>query len=201
MAFDLGNYLERSANALRDMIAGRDAEKFAGIAELMSTSLKAGNKVLLCGNGGSAADAQHLTGELVGRFYRDRPGLPAISLTTDASVVTAAANDYGYEQVFSRQLAALGRPGDVLWALTTSGNSANVLRAVETAVLQEMSVVLFTGAGGGAAHQVIGDASLDNGAKRLWYRAPSDETPIVQQCHLIAGHAVCALVEELLFPC
>ncbi len=159
-------------------------------AALVVTSLRAGGKLMICGNGGSAADAQHWAGELVSRFMYDRPGLPAIALTTDSSIMTAIGNDYGYERLFSRQVEALGRPGDVLFALSTSGRSPNILAALHAARSQQIVTVGFTGAGGGEMLALCD----------LCLRMPSDSTPRIQEGHEAAGHAICALVERAMFP-
>ncbi|MEZ5653645.1 MAG: D-sedoheptulose 7-phosphate isomerase [Burkholderiaceae bacterium] len=159
------------------------------VADCCAQALADGGKILLCGNGGSAADCQHIAGELVGRFAFDRPGLAAIALTTDASVNTAIANDYGYEHAFARQVQALGRPGDLLWAYSTSGNSPNVLAAIKAASDAGMTVIGLTGRRGGAmrerCHHLLA--------------MPSDQTPHVQECHLMVGHALCELIERKLF--
>lgn len=172
----------------------RFAEQAAGdiarAVEIVAACLRSGGKVLLCGNGGSAADAQHIAGELVGRFRRERPAFHAIALTTDTSVMTAVANDYGFETIFARQVEGLGRPGDVLLAYSTSGNSPNVLKAIETARRLGMRVVGFAGATGGAMA-----AACD-----VCIQAPGPDTPTVQECHAAAGHTLCRFVEELLCP-
>jgi D-sedoheptulose 7-phosphate isomerase len=142
--------------------------------------------VYVCGNGGSAADAQHIAGELAGRFRRDRPALACVALTTDTSVLTAVGNDFSYEQVFSRQVEALGRPGDVLWALSTSGNSPNVLAAARTAAGAGMKVVAMTGAAGGALGELAD----------LCFRAPAERTDLVQQLHQLAYHVICEVIDE-----
>ena len=153
-------------------------------------ALKAGNKLLFAGNGGSAADAQHWAGELVSRFYYDRPGLAAIALTTDTSILTAIGNDYGYDYTFARQIEALARAGDVFIAISTSGNSANIIRAAEAAVARGVKVVGFTGESGGRL------ASLCD----ICFRIPSSETPRIQEGHEFLGHLLCALIEAELFP-
>ena len=153
-------------------------------------ALKRGNKLLFAGNGGSAADAQHWAGELVSRFYYDRPGLPGIALTTDTSIMTAIGNDYGYDYVFARQVEALGQQGDVLFAISTSGNSKNIVRAIEAARGKHMTVVGFTGQGGGQM------ANLCD----LCFRVPSGETPRIQEGHEALGHMLCALIEAEMFP-
>ncbi|HTQ35606.1 MAG TPA: D-sedoheptulose 7-phosphate isomerase [Steroidobacteraceae bacterium] len=153
-------------------------------------ALKNGRKILLAGNGGSAADAQHWAGELVGRFYYDRPALPAIALTTDTSALTAIGNDYGYDYIFARQLEALGKAGDVFIALSTSGNSANIIRAVNAAKSLGLQVIGFSGQGGGKL------APLAD----MCFRVPSTETPRIQEGHGFIGHLLCALIEAEMFP-
>lgn len=157
---------------------------------LAVAALRKGRKVLFAGNGGSAADAQHWAGELVSRFYYDRPGLPAIALTTDTSILTAIGNDYGYDYVFARQVEALGLEGDVLVGISTSGNSRNVVRAIEAARAKHMVVIGFTGQSGG---QVAGLCDL-------CFRVPSSETPRIQEGHEALGHLFCALIEAEMFP-
>ncbi len=155
------------------------------IAQVMSTSLKTGGKILWCGNGGSAADSQHLAAELVGRFLRERRGLPSIALSTNTSILTAIGNDYGYERVFSRQVEAIASSGDILVGISTSGNSQNVLAAFETARLMGVVTVAFTGAGGGKMA----------GAADYALQVPSNETPRIQEGHILAGHMICDWVE------
>jgi D-sedoheptulose 7-phosphate isomerase len=157
--------------------------------EISSNALRQGNKLLFAGNGGSAADAQHWAGELVSRFNFDRPGLPAIALTTDTSILTAIGNDYGYDYVFARQVEALGRPGDVVFLLSTSGRSANVLRAVEAARKLQMGVIGFTGELGGDFA-----AACDVG-----FVVPSAATPKIQEGHEFLGHLICGLIEREMF--
>jgi len=165
------------------------SEALARLGAVLAGVLRAGGKVLFCGNGGSAADAQHLACELVGRFRRERDALPALSLSTDPSIVTALANDYGYEEVFARQVAAHGRKGDALVALSTSGRSPNVLRALEAAGAAGLVRIAFVGRGGGP----VADA-----ADHV-FRAPATETPRVQECHILAGHILCEIAESELF--
>ena len=158
------------------------------IADAMTNALKAGRKILLCGNGGSAADAQHIAGELLSRFETDRAPMAAVALTTDTSVLTAVGNDYGFERVFERQVTGLGVKGDVLIALSTSGRSANVLKALDAARARGLVTVGFTGKAGG-----------DMAARcDIILRAPSDRTPVIQQIHIIAAHIVCGLIERRL---
>ena len=164
------------------------AAAIAAAAEAMITCLEGGGTVFFCGNGGSAADAEHLAGELSGRYLVDRPALAAISLTTNTAALTAIGNDYGFEQVFSRPLAGLGRPGDVLVALTTSGRSPNVLGAVETAHALGMVVIGMTGQSA-RRFTALCDLALV---------APATVTPRIQECHIVMGHIVCELVERAL---
>jgi D-sedoheptulose 7-phosphate isomerase len=159
------------------------------IAETCIAALERGNKVLLCGNGGSAADAQHLAGELVSRFMFDRPGLPAFALTTDSSVMTAIGNDYGYEHVFARQVAAVGVKGDVLIAMSTSGRSPNILAALRTAREKGLATIGFTGRAGGDMPSLCD----------VVYHAPAEETPKIQEGHIVVGHIVCGVIERALF--
>lgn len=157
-------------------------------AQLMLQSLLNDGKILSCGNGGSAADAQHFSGELLGRFERERPGLPAVALTTDSSTLTAIANDYQYEDVFAKQVRALGQSGDVLLAISTSGNSENVLRAVTTAHSRGLKVVALIGRDGGTIAQ-----SLTSGDVEL--RVPADRTCRIQEVHLLIIHCLCDLID------
>ena len=161
----------------------------AAVTEEVIAAYGRGNKTLFAGNGGSAADAQHLAAEFVSRFYFDRPGLAAISLSSDPSVVTAIGNDYGYEQLFARQVEAHGRPGDVLFAITTSGGSPNVLKAAETARARGLKTVALTGEKGAAWARTCDFAIV----------VPSAVTPKIQECHIALGHAICAGVEAALF--
>ncbi len=158
------------------------------IARAVTDALKAGNKLLLIGNGGSAADAQHIAAEIVGRYKQERPGWAAIALTTDTSALTAIANDYGFEQIFARQVQGLARRGDVLFALTTSGRSPNILAALRMARDLGVTTIGFTGAKGEGMR-----ASCDQ-----LFVAPTDDTPVVQQIHMMAMHAICDEVEQAL---
>lgn len=152
-------------------------------------AFKSGNKILLCGNGGSAADAQHIAAEFVGRFHRERRSLPAIALTTDTSILTAVGNDYSYDKVFSRQVEGLGEKGDVLIAISTSGNSKNVLEAVRTAKEKEVVCIALTGESGG---ELAGLADF-------CFKAASSKTPHIQEMHITVLHAVSEVIEETLF--
>lgn len=164
-------------------------EAVAQVAALCTDTIRAGGKVMFAGNGGSAADAQHLAGEFVSRFNFDRPGIAGLALTTDTSVLTAIGNDYGYEQVFSRQLQALGRPGDVFVGITTSGQSPNILRAFTQARSAGVRTVGMTGAKGASLREVCDYCII----------VPEHPTPRVQELHIAIGHTICALVEEALF--
>ena len=160
--------------------------EIASAGELCGKALAQGQRIYLCGNGGSAADAQHIAAELIGRFVNHRRALPAIALTTDTSALTAIGNDYGYDEVFSRQVEGLCREGDVLIAISTSGNSDNVLKAVDAAHLAGASVIGLSGKSGGAL-----DAKCD-----VSLVVPSDVTARIQEMHIVIGHLICALVEE-----
>ena len=177
----------RSAEVKR-RFAEQAAAAIARAAELVVDCLGAGGKVLLCGNGGSAADAQHIAGELVGRFKLERPAFAAVALTTDTSILTAVANDYGFDEIFARQVEGLGRQGDVLLAYSTSGSSPNVVKAIEKAKAIGMQTIGLTGAGGGRMAELC----------HLCIKAPADDTPTIQECHAAAGHTICLLAERLL---
>ena len=156
----------------------------------LTAALRGGGKILWCGNGGSAADSQHLAAELVGRFRRERRGLASISLTTDTSILTCVANDFGYDSVFSRQVEAIGRPGDLLVALSTSGNSRNVVAALEAARSKGLTTVALTGKGGGKMAQ-LADHVLS---------VESTDTARIQEVHILAGHMLCDWVEMDCIP-
>ncbi|HEX7272425.1 MAG TPA: D-sedoheptulose 7-phosphate isomerase [Casimicrobiaceae bacterium] len=183
--------LSETARNLDAMAADQDlVSEVSRIAAACVAALRDGCKVLFAGNGGSAADAQHLAGELVSRFAYDRPGLPAFALTTDTSVLTAIGNDYGYERVFARQVEAVGVAGDVFFGLSTSGRSPNVLNALEVARAKRLVTVGMTGRGGG---------HMPGRCDHL-LRIPSDVTPRIQEGHIAVGHAICQIIEEALFP-
>jgi len=156
------------------------------MAERCKEALKSGNKVLFCGNGGSAADAQHLAAELIGRFQKERRSLASVALTTDTSILTAVANDYGYDEVFARQVEGLGRSGDVLIGISTSGNSANVVKAALKARDTGMHTIAFTGEGGGKLKDICD----------ITFAVPSKVTARIQEMHIMVGHIICELVEE-----
>lgn len=184
-------HVARSIAAKQAMLE-RCADLIASAATEIGSCMRNGGKLLLCGNGGSAADCQHIAAEFVGMLnhHFPRPGLPAIALTTDTSILTASANDAGFESVFARQVQALGRRGDVLLALSTSGNSPNVCRALQCARESEVLTIALTGDSGGAMASVAG----------ICIRVPDSVTQYVQECHIVIGHLICALVERQLFP-
>ncbi len=161
----------------------------AKVTDACIAAYKKGNKTLLAGNGGSAADAQHIAGEFVSRFYFDRPGLPSIALSTDTSILTAIGNDYGYENLFSRQVQAQGKPGDIFFGISTSGGSPNVKKAIEQAKSMGITTVALTSAKGTEMAKMCDFAIM----------VPSTVTPKIQECHIVIGHAICAGVEEALF--
>lgn len=171
----------------------RLAVPLAKAAELLADALDRGNKVLSCGNGGSAADAQHFSSELLNRFERERPGLRALALTTDSSALTSIANDHDYAQVFAKQITALGRPGDVLLAISTSGNSPNVVRAVEAAHACGMAVVALSGRDGGALTRRLAPVDIE-------VRVPASVTARIQEVHVLCIHCLCDLIDAQLFP-
>lgn len=159
------------------------------VAQACIDCLGGGGKIFLAGNGGSAADAQHIAGEFVSRFAFDRPGLPAIALTTDTSILTAIGNDYGYEQLFARQIQALGTAGDIFWAYSTSGKSPNILRALEQARSKGLICVGLTGNRGGPMRDLCDH----------YIAIPCSDTPKIQEGHLVIGHTLCGLVEKAMF--
>ena len=184
-------YLVRSRDVIQAAIDDPTfGDAISDIVEVTATALDKGHKLLLAGNGGSAADAQHLAGEMLSRFHYDRAPAAAIALTTDTSVLTAIGNDYGYERLFERQILGLGCAGDVFIAISTSGRSANILRAIDAARQKRILTVGFTGRTGGEM------ASRCD----ICLHAPSDSTPLIQQIHITAGHVICGLVEERLYP-
>jgi len=163
-------------------------EKIEDVAQTIISAIKFGNKLLICGNGGSAADAQHMAGEFVCRFYKDREPLPAIALTTDTSVITAISNDYAYDQIFARQVKALGKKGDILFGISTSGASKNILEAFKVAREMGIKTILLTG----KEEKSIGPYS------DIIIKTPSSDTPRIQEMHLLIEHIICELVETSL---
>ena len=186
-----------AARAIKDLQISRDVfdraladpsfiEQVSRATELVTDALRAGRKILFAGNGGSAADAQHLATELVVRFVVNRTALPAIALTTDSSIMTAIGNDFGFDQLFARQIAALGQSGDVLVAISTSGRSPNIVAACRAARERKLSVIGLTGAGGGSMGELCD----------VLVRVPSDKTAFIQQVHIAVGHIICAAAED-----
>jgi D-sedoheptulose 7-phosphate isomerase len=167
------------------------AKPIAAAVQAVMACVTSGGKVLACGNGGSAADAQHFAAEFVGRYERERPELGAIALTTDSSILTALANDYDFNVVFARQVRALGQPGDVLLAISTSGNSANVVAAIEAAHAREMVVVALTGRGGGRIGQMLRETDVH-------ICVPHERTSRIQEVHILALHCICDAVDTQL---
>ncbi|CAH1228654.1 Phosphoheptose isomerase [Paenibacillus allorhizoplanae] len=185
-----------SSEILRAMEIKRAISKDSDLLRLIEQAARKmievyrnGNKIMLGGNGGSAADAQHIAGEFVSRFYFDRPGLPCIALTTDSSILTAIGNDYGYEQLFARQIQANGQRGDIFIGISTSGNSPNVIRGLEMCRAMGITTIGLTGESGGRM------AALCD----ICIRIPSQETPRIQEAHILIGHILCAIVEESIF--
>jgi len=177
-----------AAIALHERVRADGLDATVAAAQAIAASLKQGGKVLVFGNGGSAADAQHTATELVGRFTRERRGYAAVALTTDGCLMTSVSNDYGYERLFARQVEALGRSGDVALGITTSGQSANVVQALEAARAMKLTTIALTGCDGGAAGR----------AADLHINVPSDVTPRVQEVHMTLLHVICDLVESQL---
>ncbi len=184
----VATHLAEGAATIKTMIS-KTMDEIIAAGELVSQAIIAGNKVLFCGNGGSAADAQHIAAELMGRFMAERGPIAAIALTTDTSMLTAWTNDKGFETLYSRQVEGLGKAGDVLVAISTSGNSPNIIAAVEKAHELRMGVVMFTGETGGKLIQHV--TSLD-----VAIRVPSSDTQHIQEGHITVGHIICALVEQ-----
>lgn len=168
------------------------AEPIARAADMMFSALAQGNKILACGNGGSAADCQHFAAELVGRFEKERLSLPAMALTTDTSILTAVGNDYSFQDIFTKQVQAFGQPGDLLLAISTSGNSSNVIAAINAAHDREMNVIALTGKGGGAIGEMLTDADVH-------ICVPHDRTARIQEVHLLVIHCLCDGIDAALF--
>ena len=192
------NPLERIKHHFQESIHTKEqalesmADPIAAGAELLTQCLLSEGKILSCGNGGSAGDAQHFSSELLNRFERERPGLPAIALTTDSSTVTSIANDYRFEEIFSKQVRALGQPGDVLLGITTSGHSANVVEAIKAAHDRQMKVIALTGRDGGAVAELLQEGDIE-------LRVPASSTARIQEVHLLAIHCLCDLIDNHLF--
>ena len=184
-------YLDETLASLTEFRSGpQHRQMLIDMADVISDALRRGRKLLVCGNGGSAGDAQHIAGEFISRLMYDRAPLAAIALTTDTSVITATGNDYGFQHVFERQVMGLGQEGDVLLGISTSGNSLNVLRAFAAAREKNLVSLGLTGAQGGSMAEFCD----------LLLKAPSAKTAVIQQIHIIGAHIVCALVERIMFP-
>jgi D-sedoheptulose 7-phosphate isomerase len=189
-AITIAEHLRRSCETLERAAADRGLlDAMATIADMIIEALAAGGKILIAGNGGSAADAQHIAGEFLSRLNFDRSPLPAVALTTDSSVLTAVGNDYGFENIFERQIRGLARKGDVFIAISTSGRSRNIIRSLEAARTMGVRTVGFTGMSSSEMAPLC-DICL---------RAPSESTPQIQQIHIVAAHAICGVVERDLF--
>ena len=180
--------------SIQTKIAAADVlpEKIAKAGKLMVKTLLNGGKILTCGNGGSAGDAQHFSAEMLNRYERDRPPLPAIALTTDTPTMTAIGNDYNFNQIFSKQIKALGQPGDILLAFSTSGNSKNVIEAIRAALAKDILIITCTGKDGGEMAGLIG-------ANDVEIRVPSNSTARIQEVHLVVIHSLCDLIDNQLF--
>lgn len=192
------NHLERVQQHFAASIAAKQQAQqvlpaaIVQAAEAMAACLRDNRKIMSCGNGGSAGDSQHFSSELLNRFEMERPGLPAIALTTDTSTLTSIANDYAYEEIFAKQVRALGQPGDILLAISTSGNSANVLRAMEAAHERDLRIVALTGRNGGKMAPQLNNRDIE-------IRIPADSTARIQECHLLVIHCLCDLIDQQLF--
>lgn len=182
----------RESAELKMQAAEQLADPISQAIDIMFTALSNGNKILACGNGGSAADCQHFAAELVGRFERERLPLPALALTTDSSILTAVGNDYSYTDIFSKQVQAFGQAGDVLLAISTSGNSGNVVQAVEAALERDMRVVALTGKNGGVIATLLSDADAN-------ICVPHERTARIQEVHLLIIHCICDGIDNALF--
>ncbi|RMG75436.1 MAG: SIS domain-containing protein [Nitrospirae bacterium] len=179
----------RNSIELKETFFNEYADTIIEVSQLIADAFNEGRKLLLFGNGGSATDASHIAAEFVNRFKRERPGLPAIALNTDIAVITSIANDYDYSEVFSRQLRSLAQEGDIVIAISTSGGSKNVLKAMDVAKKKELTVIAFTGKRG---KKMAAKA-------RYAFVVPSSDTPRIQEVHITLGHIICELVEEILF--
>ena len=183
---DIIKRIFRESIQIKEAFLRDNVDRIVRIVDVITEALKKGNKVLLFGNGGSAADAQHIAGEFVNRFLIERPPLPAIALTTDTSVLTSIGNDYDFSEVFSKQIRAIGHEGDIAWGFSTSGGSVNVIKALEAAKKMGLVTVGFTGRDGGTVG-LISDYHLN---------VPSNVTPRVQEVHIVALHLICELIDE-----
>jgi D-sedoheptulose 7-phosphate isomerase len=179
----------KESSQLKDIFLNESLGRVINVIEAITGALKAGNKILIFGNGGSAADAQHLAAEFINRFIIERPPLPAIALSTDTSVLTSIGNDYDFSEIFSKQIRAIGQAGDIAWGISTSGKSPNVLKALDVAGKMGLITVGFTGRDGGDIARIV-DYSLN---------VPSNSTPRVQEVHIMIGHVICEMIDFKLF--
>jgi D-sedoheptulose 7-phosphate isomerase len=179
----------KESSQLKEIFVNENLSRIVRVVEAVTGALKAGNKILLFGNGGSAADAQHIAGEFVNRFIIERPPLPAIALSTDTSIITSIGNDYDFSEIFSKQIRAIGQTGDVAWGISTSGKSPNVIKALETAKKMGLVTIGFTGRDGGDIARMV-DYSLN---------VSSNSTPRVQEVHITVAHVICEMVDFKLF--
>ncbi|MGF1725816.1 phosphoheptose isomerase [Photobacterium nomapromontoriensis] len=186
---------ESFTESIQTQIAAAEAlpDAISKAAQVMVQSLLNGNKILSCGNGGSAANSQHLASSLINRFEIERPSLPALSLTADTTIMTAIANDYHHDEVFSKQVRALGQAGDILFVLSTSGNSKNIIKAMEAALTRDMTIIALTGKDGGEMAGLLGVQDVE-------IRIPSQRTARIQEGHLLTVHCLCDLIDKVLFP-
>jgi DnaA initiator-associating protein len=191
----LDNIKKSFTESIQTKIAAAEAlpEHIQKGAQMMIDALIRGNKILSCGNGGSAADAQHFSSELLNRYERNRPSLPAIALTTDSSTITSIANDSSFDEVFSKQVKALGQAGDILLAISTSGNSANVINAMQAALTRDMTIVALSGKDGGEMAGFLSENDVE-------IRVPSSRTARIQEVHLLVIHNLCECIDNALFP-
>ena len=191
-AKEMEDYIIRSfkeSGQVKEIFVNENLPKIVGVVDILTAALKRGNKIMIFGNGGSAADAQHLAAEFVNRFLIERPPLAAMALSTDTSVITAIGNDYDYSEIFSKQIRALGLEGDVAWGISTSGNSSNVIKGLETAKKMGIATIGLTGKDGGAIAGMA-DYSLN---------VSSYNTPRIQETHITVGHVICEMIDYKLF--
>jgi D-sedoheptulose 7-phosphate isomerase len=179
----------KESNRVKETFVNENLNRLIAVVETITSALKAGNKILLFGNGGSAADAQHLAAEFVNHFVIERPPLPAIALTTDSSIITSIGNDYDFSEIFSKQIRAIGQAGDIAWGISTSGNSVNVLKGLEAAKKIGLVTIAFTGKDGGSIAKIV-DFPVN---------VSSSVTARIQEAHITAGHAICDLIDIKLF--
>ncbi|MUK42146.1 phosphoheptose isomerase [Aliivibrio fischeri] len=191
----LENIKESFTESIQIQIAAAEAlpDHIMHASQAMVATLLNGNKILCCGNGGSASNAQQFASCLLNRFETERPSLPAMTLTADTSTLTAIANDYNYSEIFSKQVRALGQPGDILLAISTSGNSQDILKAMEAAVSRDMTIIALTGMDGGVMAGLLGESDVE-------IRIPSHRVARIQEVHLLTLHCICDLVDQVLFP-